>query len=273
MHKDTAKLLLGLVPVASLIGVAVAIAPRFDTIRAAGVANWAQQHPSVVSGVVAVVIGVFGLVVACCYVLLAAPKPWRELRSDDNWLSDAFSSHAVGIPYFSDSSTFLDAEANVAQAAAATAAQPAAATAAQPAALPAATATADVTSGDREAVAKAVERTLLLSERLEAASRFKKFAWLYVLCLLAIVGGAGVVLISLPAAETPITIPTTVQLHLPPGAEAAFDAATGCVASRTTVAVAVGGFWDDPELRLYGLGCHSARWSPQRSVDVVITAK
>lgn len=258
MHKDTAKLLLGLVPVASLIGVAIAVEPSFDTIRAAGVASWARQHPSVVSGVVAVVIGVFGLVVACCYVLLAAPKPWKELRSDDNWLSKAFSDHAVGIPYFSDASTFLNAEAQVAQ----------------PVAQPAADVTkADVTSGDREAVAKAVERTLLLSERLQAAKRFKKFGFLYVPCLLAIVGGAGVVLITLPAAETPITIPTTVQLHLPSGAEVVFAAATGCVASGTTVAVAVGGFWDNPELRLYGPGCHSGRWSPQRSVDLVITAK
>ncbi|HSS11322.1 MAG TPA: hypothetical protein VLL25_15660, partial [Acidimicrobiales bacterium] len=93
-------------------------------------------------------------------------------------------------------------------------------------------------------------------------------------CILAIVGGAATVLTTLPAASGAITAPVTVQLHLPATAEAGFLNGTHCGAIATTTAVAVGGFWNDPMLRLYGPGCDSAQWSPNHSkLDVVITPK
>jgi hypothetical protein len=250
MHKDTAKLLLGLVPVLTVVGIALALAPRFDAIRADGVWRWANAHLAVDIGVVATMLGVLGVVAACSYVLLAAPGTWRDLRSNVDWFSKAFSDHAVGLPYFLDSTAFTSAESKIAQS------------------------DTGVTGDDREAVAKVRERTLELSERLEAARRFNRFTWAYLACIVAIVGGAGTVLATLPAASGPITAPVIVQLHLPATAEAGFVHGTHCRASKTTTAVAVGGFWNDPELRLYGPGCDPAKWLPTHSkLDVVITPK
>jgi hypothetical protein len=250
MYKDTAKLLLGLVPVSTVVGIAFALAPTLDAIRAEGVSRWVIDHPAVTIGVVASLLGVLGVVAACSYVLLAASGKWTDLRSNADWFSKAFSDHAVGLPYFLDSTAFESAESKIAQN------------------------DAGITGDDREAVAKVRERTLALSERLEAARRFKRFTWAYVVCILAIVGGAGAVLTTLPGASDPITAPVTVQLHLPASAEAGFVRGTHCSSSKTTTAVAVGGFWSDPELRLYGPGCDLANWWPNHSkLDIVITPK
>lgn len=249
MHKDTAKLLLGLVPVSTLVGIAVALAPRFDEIRAIGVERWAGDHVAVASGVVVAFVGVLGVVVAGCYVLLAAPGKWSTLRADTDWFSAAFSDHAVGVPYYLDSNAFGTVESAIEQK------------------------DQGVTNEDREAVAKVTQSILDLSERLGTKRRFRYFGWAYVICIAAIALGVGTVLARLPAAEAPIMTPTTVQLYLPASAEPAFVAGTGCRASQNTLAVAVGGSWDDPELRLYGAGCFDRRWFPHHSIDVVIAPR
>jgi hypothetical protein len=154
------------------------------------------------------------------------------------------SKHAVGVPLFAASTEYDDAE---------TKAQSGSASAAEQSAIVATSA-----------------RILALSAEQNAKARFESFRIGYAICMLLIAGGLIFSAVSLPATPDPVTKPAKVSLVMPPGNEARFVAATGCQSLATTTAVAVGGLWNRPRLRLVGQGCPLGDWTPTPDLNGVI---
>lgn len=247
MYKETAKWLLTFVPITALVTLALGFAPRFAAMKAAGFVNWVREFP-LVTAAAAVTAGLtVVIIVMCCKVLLAEPTAWKTLRADTTWLSKAFSEHAVGVPLFADSTAYQTAESKAL--------------------------TATASAAEQGALADTSRRILELSEAHNARDRFKRFSAVYVICTILIIAGASVVTATLPATPDGVTKPTQVAIFMPPGTENQFVTATGCTSLASTTAIAVGGLWNRPKLRLIGQGCPVEDWTPPENLGIVITPK
>lgn len=240
MYKDLAKWLIGFVPVATLLSLAVAIAPAAAQIDAHG------PHGVTLVAAVLVLLAMVAMLGTCSHVLLAGPSTWEDLSKNKVWMSQAFSTYSVGRPYFLDSTSFSEAELECVP---------------HPA-------------DPRGPFVKEVTAQIVaLSADLNAKKRFTRFLWVFVIGSLIIVGGVLAVLISTSGAKHAYAEPTAVSLHVPPSATTSFVEATGCSSPSTTEAVAVGGTGGDPELRLFGPGCHGTSWSPPSSLGILVTTR
>jgi hypothetical protein len=244
VYKDTAKWLLTFVPVTALVALVVAIAPRMTAVNAAGLLGWMCANPLATAAVALAVLFTVVIVALCCWVLLAHAKKWTELQADRNWLSRAFSDHAVGLPHFADYDAFRNAVVNVR--------------------------TKRAPDAEQSAVDETVGRILKLSEDLEAQDRFAWFKIAFPICTLLAIAGVVLATASLPATPAAVTTPSIVSIFMPSGTEAKFLAATGCKTLDGTTAIAVGGLWNKPQLRLIGNGCPAGNWSPPDNLGVVV---
>ncbi len=248
MHKDTAKWLITFAPISAFLALVVTFAPRANAIIAMGFPSWARHYPLTAFAIGASIVATVAIIVQCSRVLLAEADIWAELekKDDGNWFSDAFSKHAVGLPLFPASSHYTEAE---------TRARSGDATAA--------------TAAEQSALAATSLRVLAHSEADNARDRFKKFIPVYAICTLVILVG------SIAAAVGPdaVTKPAQVSILMQPGTEDRFTAASGCQALKTTTAIAVGGLWDRPLLRLFGPGCPTVDWTAPEGLDATIVPK
>ena len=248
MYKDLAKYWIGFVPVATLISLGVALAPNADQLAQVGLSDWIDQRWPILIALGLVVGALIGMTWTCAYVLAAEPTKFGDLLSDANWLSDAFSKYGVGRPYFLDSSQFTDAETKSRE-------------------LddsgqfdPRASAVNDVTA-----------RVSALSADLNAKARFRTFGLTFAGGVVVVIGGVLFVLASSASGLQIITDPTPVTVHVPAGAVTSLRKATGCQVAADTSAVAVGGTWTSPKLRLFGKGCKDIAWVPSADLHVLIT--
>ncbi len=251
MRKDIAKWLLTFAPLTAVFTLTLTIAPRINT--SAGISSWIRGNPIPVGAIVTTVLATFTLIALGCYVMQAEATPIRELRErcHANWLSNAFSTHAVGLPHFAASDIY-EAAANRVSAGESTA------------------------PGEQAAVAETNGRILELSEADNTRKRFKIFSWGYAICMITIVAGLTTAALSLPTTLDPVTKPTPVTLHLTPEAQALFTEATSCTTVADTSAIAIAGRWDHPTLRLAGPGCDAEttrNWVPPNNLDILATPK
>ncbi len=244
LYKDMAKWLIGFVPVTALAGLGVALAPNADVIARLGLSEWMSEHAWAVGGVAAVVIATLVMVVMCARVLLAEPTGWVELTQNSKWMEAAFAKYSVGRPHFFDLTEFSNAEL-----------------------------ASHTNPQDKRAtaVAETTARVVTLSGDLNAKHRLKVFLWVFAFGTVAVIAGVLVVLVNTSTAPDVIVRPTPVVLHVPASSETAFDSATGCRASSSADAVAVGGSPDVPDLRLFGRGCRADTWKPSADLHVVVT--
>lgn len=249
MYKDTAKWLLTFTPIAAVITLALTLGPRTEAIAEAGLLKWVCEFPIATAAVVLTLLAAALIVALCRYVLLAEATPWTQLRTDQKWWSEAFSDHAVGMPLFPAATDFTNAETSAA--------------------------TANASAAEQTALAATTLRIQTLSENLNAKKRFKQFSWGYGICMIVIVTGLAVASFSLPATPDPVTKPTKVSLIMPAGAETRFTEITGCTTPLTdkTTAVAVGGLWTHPTLRLIGPGCTTSDHTLPRDLGIIITPR
>lgn len=247
MYKDTAKWLLTFAPITAVITLALTLGPRLNAMVGVGFAGGVSQFPLAAAAVALTVLATVAIVALCGYVLLAEASPWTELRTSPEWWSRAFSDHAVGMPLFPASTDFEAAETRAA--------------------------TDEATGAEQSALAATTLRIQALSETLNAKDRFQRFVWGYAVCIVLIVGGLSVVAFSLRATPEAVTQPTEVSLLLPAGTEQRFTEATGCTGLPGTTAVAVGGLWDRPALRLLGPGCPAGEWTPPAELGILVTPR
>lgn len=247
MYKEAAKWLLTFVPISTVVALALTLASRFDGIEAVGLWNWINEFPWISGAVLATVAATVVVIVMCCRVLLAEAGAWNDLRSDADWLSKAFSEHAVGIPLFKDSSAYEAADLKETD--------------------------GQATSAEQTALATTSRRILELSEAENARAKFEKFTWCYSVCAVVIVVGLGVATAGLPSTPDAVTKPTKVSILMQPGTENQFVATTGCASLDDTTAIAVGGLWSKPELRLIGQGCPAGDWTPPDDLGAVVAPK
>lgn len=259
MHKDTAKLLLTFVPIPTFVVLALGLGPRYEAISQIGLAAWFDENPTPSIAFVLAAIAAILIAVMCCFVLLAGPRDLAELIKDDNWLSNAFNRDAVGEPVFTDSSAFKNvgdkSKFN----------------------------DDTVSEWQRKAYNETAARLTLLSEDQRTRCRFKWFMWIYVVCSLVLLGGVAVATATLPATPEPITKPTLVAIHVPPDAEEELLEQTGCVKvekpdatsnapspTEEAIAIAVGGTWAHPDIRLIGPNCIENDWTPTPDLNAVV---
>lgn len=247
MYKDTAKWLLTFTPITAVITLALTLGPRIETVASAGLLNWVCEFPVATAAVVLTVIATVVIIILCSYVLLAEASPWTELRTNDTWWSEAFSKHVVGMPLFPSANDFETAETRAS--------------------------TDTASAAEHTALAATTSRIQALSESLNAKDRFKKFSWGYGACMIVILGGLAVAAFSLPAVPDPVTKPTAVSLNMPAGAANRFSEMTGCPKLDEVTAIAVGGLWSHPTLRLIGPGCPTTDWTPPDDLGVIVTPK
>ncbi|WP_313674181.1 hypothetical protein [Mycolicibacterium sp.] len=245
MYKDTAKWLLTFTPITAVITLALTLGPRLNAIVGIGLDGWVRRFPVATAAIVLTLAATVAVVALCRYVLLAEATPWTELRKSPTWWSRAFSDHAVGMPLFPASTDFEAAEIRAT--------------------------TDEATSAQQSALAATTLRIQALSETLNAKARFLRFSWGYGICMLLIVTGLSVAAFSVPATPEAVTKPTKVAILLPDGAERRFTETTGCATLDGTTAVAVGGLWDHPAIRLIGPGCPAGQWTPPDDLGMVIT--
>jgi hypothetical protein len=238
VYKDLAKWLIGFVPVATLLGMGVAIAPDAPQIAAHGPGGL-----TLLAGL-AVLTAMVAMLGTCAYVLAAGPSTWAQLTAEQGWMSAAFSTYSVGRPYFLDSTKFDDADLAC---------------------------RTDPTDSRLKVVADVSSKIVALSADLNARARFKTFLWVFVIGSLVVVAGVLTVLISSTGVQRFYAKPTSVTLHVPSSATGSFGSATGCTSPATTQAVAIGGTLDAPELRLFGPGCQGTSWSPPNSLGILVT--
>lgn len=247
MYKDTAKWLLTFAPITAVITLALTLGPRLNAVVGVGLAGWVSRFPVASAAVALTVAATVAIVVLCGYVLLAQASPWTTLRTSPRWWSEAFSEHAVGLPLFPASTDFEAAETRAA--------------------------TDEATGAEQSALAATTLRILALSENLNAKARFRRFVWGYVISLVIILVGLSVAAFSLRATPEAVTRPTEVSLLLPAGAEQRFTEATGCASLQGANAVAVGGLWDRPAMRLLGPGCPEGEWTPPAGLGILVTPR
>lgn len=249
MYKDTAKWLLTFTPIAAVITLALTLGPRAEAIANAGLLNWACEFPIATAAVVLTLLAAVAIVALCSYALLAEASPWTQLRTDEKWWSKAFSDHAVGMPLFPASTDFTDAETRAV--------------------------TGKASPAEQTGLAATTLRIQALSESLNAKARFKRFSWGYGICMIAILGGLAVAAFSLPVTPDPVTKPTKVSIIMPAEAESRFTEITGCTTplDDNTTAIAVGGLWSHPTLRLIGPGCTASDRTLPSDLGIIITPK
>lgn len=249
MYKDTAKWLMTFTPIAAVITLALTLGPRTEAVGEAGLLTWVCEFPIATAAVVLTMLATVLIVALCRYVLLAEATPWTQLRTDQKWWSTAFSNHAVGMPLFPAATDFTIAETNAA--------------------------TDNASAAEQTALAATTQRIQTLSENLNAKKRFNRFSWGYGICMIVIVTGLTVAAFSLPATPDPVTKPTQVSIVMSAGAETRFTEITGCTTPLTdkTTAVAVGGLWTHPVLRLIGPGCRALDHILPRDLGIIITPK
>lgn len=244
MHKDTAKWLLAFLPLPTFLALGITVGPRFEAIEEVGVVRWVCQFWVASLAIGLILVAALGLIGLCCSVLLAAPSQWSKLTADQNWMSNAFSTYAVGMPMFPDAKAFSDTESKrVAK---------------------------QATADEVNALTDTTQRIVALSADLNARARFKIFGWSLPVCALVVVAGLFVLGAALPVMPDAVTKPTKVTIFLPPGTESKFVTATGCACLHTTTAIAVHGLWDRPTLRLIGNGCHDAEQTLPADLQAVI---
>lgn len=246
MYKDTAKWLLTFAPITAVITLALTLGPRLNAVVGVGFLGWVRRFPLASAAIVLTLGATVAIVVLCRYVLLTEATPWTELRKSADWWSKAFSDHAVGMPLFPASTDFEAAEIRAT--------------------------TDEATSAEQSALAATTLRIQALSETLNAKARFVRFSWGYVICMLVVLAGLSVAAFSVPATPEAVTKPTKLSLLLPPGTEHRFTEATGCASLGGSTAVAVGGLWDHPAIRLIGPGCPAGEWTAPEDLGMVITA-
>lgn len=249
MYKDTAKWLLTFTPIAAVITLALTLGPRTEAIASAGPFKWIYEFPIATAAVVLTLLAAVLIVALCCYVLLAEATPWTQLRTDQKWWSKAFSHHAVGMPLFPAATDFTNAETSAA--------------------------TGNASAAEQTALAATTLRIQTLSENLNAKKRFKRFSWGYGICMIVVVTGLAVATFSLPATPDAVTKPTKVSIVMPAGAESRFTEITGCTTplDDKTTAVAVGGLWTHPTLRLIGPGCTASDHILPSELGIIVTPK
>ncbi|WP_396908174.1 hypothetical protein [Mycolicibacterium sp.] len=245
MYKDTAKWLLTFTPIAAIVTLALTLAPRVGAIAATGFTHWVVANPIATAAVALTLFAAAIIVVLCSHVLLAKPRPWTELRADDEWCSKAFSDDAVGVPLFGSSTSYEKIEVAALQ--------------------------NDATAAEQTALAATSRRMLELSEAQNAEARFKRFIWGYGICMVIIVAGMCIATAGVPLAPDAVTKPTKVSILLPPDGESRFTEETQCATVTGTTAIAVRGLWDRPVLRLFGPGCTQAEWTP--TAEILIAPK
>lgn len=251
MHKDAAKWLITFAPISAFLALVLTFAPRANAIIAMGFLSWARHYPLTAIVVGLATVATVVIICKCSTVLLAEADTWAELekKEEGKWFSDAFSKHAVGLPLFAASSHYTEAETR------------------------ARSGDATATAAEQSALAATSLRVLALSEADNARDRFKKFIPVYVICTLVIVVGLIVAAVGLPSIPDPVTKPAQVSILMQPGTEDRFTAASGCQALKTTTAIAVGGLWDRPQLRLVGPGCPTVDWTAPEGLDATIVPK
>jgi hypothetical protein len=244
VYKDTAKWLLTFLPISTFVALAVGLAPRYEAIEGAGFRDWVCGNRLAFTATLVTLAATVVIIIMCCAVLLTGPTDLAALRADETWWSTAFSQHGVGEPMFTDSSAF-DRVAN------------------PPAGM-------TVSEAQAKAYNDTIPRITKLSEDLKTRARFKCFAYVFVVCTVLIGVGLSVATATLPATPEAVTKATKVSIFIPPGTEARFVKATGCVSLHDTTAVAVGGTWAHPKLRLIGTGCPTRLWTPGTELDAVV---
>lgn len=273
MYKETAKWLLTFVPIPTFVVLALSLAPRYEAISRLGLHAWICANPAPASAFLLAAIAAIAITVACSFVLLAAPN-LDELLDDDPKLSDAFSKHGVGEPVFPDATAFKEMGKAIR------------------------TKPDEVPAWKIGAYHDTTERLKGHSEELSARLRFTVFVWVLVLGGLVLFGGLSVATATMPASPEPITTPTKVAVFAQPDAESklrteiecanpaapatpqtpstdAPPAQTSSTEALNTVtiegvtAIAVGGTWDHPKIRLIGPGCKQDLWTPSDDLKVV----
>lgn len=244
MHKDTAKWLLTFVPIPTFLTLVISLGTRLTAIQHRGVLGWTYEFPVPAIAVATTVIASIVIIVKCCQVLLVGPTDLPTLRTGNSW-SDAFGKYGVGEPLFPSADEFQKADNKRVE--------------------------GQATDTELKAIADTYTRLIALSEKQNAAARFRSFAWYFGACAVAILAGLLVANATLPNTPDPVTKPTKSTIGLPPGTEAAFTTATGCVNLTATTAIAISGLWNRPTLRLIGPGCPSTSWTPPPDLDAVIT--
>ncbi|MBK8446310.1 MAG: hypothetical protein IPL41_06380 [Micropruina sp.] len=249
LYKDLAKFWMAFLPVTSVVALGVPLVPTVEQITQVGWIPWVGVRWPVLVAFLVALAAVVAMSVLCARVLASEPTLVDTLLSDTNWLSEAFSKYGVGRPYFLDSSKFLAAELDSRK--------------------------RDV-NGEYDKRASAVNevtaRISALSADLNAKAKFKAFWWVFCVgiavmlaAILFILGASG------PNVVVVVIEPTPVQLHIPADQVAAVGAETGCTTPQAVSAVAVGGTWAKPQLRLFGSGCSDAEWSPRPDLKIIIT--
>lgn len=244
MHKETAKWMLGFIPISSITGLIVILAPQLGHAREIGFTSWLSQNGSAALGVALTAIGFILVASMCCYVLLAAPSNFLTLQQDSDWMSAAFSDHAVGQPNFIDADKFTEAKE-----------------------------AADATPEDAvltTPVRRTIESMMELSAELNAGQRFRHFAVAFIAGVLAIAAGLGLTAFTLPPAQ--IARATPVDLLLGDASPDRFTEVSGCETIDGTTAIAVAGTWTNPDLRLYGPGCTFEVWTIPEELDLLAVA-
>jgi len=244
MYKETAKWLLGFIPISSITGLIVILAPQFGDAREMGFSTWLGHNGAVAIGVGLTAAGFIAVAAMCCHVLLAAPSQFIELQQDRNWMSAAFSDHAVGQPDFVDVDKFTEAN-KAADGAMSDPAQ----------AIP---------------IRRTIDSIMELSAELNAKQRFTRFAVAFIVGVLAIGAGLGLTAFALPPDQ--ITRPTPVTLLPGDAVVESFRALSGCETIEGTTAIAVAGTWSSPDVRLYGPGCTFEVWTIPDDLDLLAVA-
>lgn len=248
MHKDTAKWLLTFVPIPTFLALAVGLGTRFTAITQVGIIDWACQFPAPAIAVAVTAIATFAILIACCWVLVTGPTDLAALKKEPNWWSDAFSQYGVGQPYFTNSDGYNDTNTARAQ--------------------------GKATDAQIKALADTMQRIVALSEDLNTRNRFRCFLWVLGFGAAFILAGLCTATATLPTTPDAVTKPIKVSILVPPGTEprlAADFAAAGCTCDHDTTAVAVGGLWNNPTLRLIGKGCQTGTWTAPADLNAVIT--
>lgn len=251
MYKELAKYWISFVPVTALLGLGVALAPTAEQLTRLGFAAWLQARGAGFAVFLALsCLALLAMTVLCARVLAAEPTEFDRLLENQTWLSVAFSRYGVGRPYFLDSTKFLSAELECRELDDKGAFDPRA-----------------------PAVNEVTARISALSADLNAKGRFTVFLWVFGIGAVLITGTALVALGSPPRGLELITEPVPVTLHVPAGELRRVSNGTGCDKPRDADAVAVGGTWEKPRLRLFGTGCAGGEWVPSPDLHIIVTQK
>lgn len=255
-YRDTAKWLVALVPLASLVAAAAVVGPRLvkGETAAGSWSAWITTYWAALLGCVLVLGGIWLTVAKGAKVLSTAPKGYDEILGDDERLSAAFGA-GVGFPYFLSSETFKDAVQDLN---------------APPSNDPAEQ--AERAAANERAVAAS---TQLLEWSFFDALRgeFGAFKIRFLVGIVLIAAGLAAAIVAVNLAPAPIAQPTAAVVRLStPGATALIQS-TGCRKPSTTRFVAISGTWSSPVLETEGPGCHiNAQWRPSTSQAQVLPA-